>query len=108
VKEGIGADGSCIDAEACIWNANWDGSRIVRYSPEGEVLQTIELPFSKPTSCVFGGADGNTLFITSASVATSESELAEKPLSGHVVAIDLKVALGLDVTGEPSQPFAGV
>lgn len=107
VKEGIGADGSCIDAESCIWNANWDGSRIVRYSPEGEVLQTIELPFSKPTSCVFGGADGKTLFITSASVATSESELAEKPLSGHVVAIDLKAALGLDITGEPSQPFAG-
>ena len=107
VKEGIGADGSCIDAEGCIWNANWNGSRIVRYNPDGEVLQTIELPLSKPTSCVFGGPDGNTLFITSASVATSDSELVEKPLSGHVIAIDLKEAMSLDVTGEPSQPFAG-
>lgn len=107
VKEGIGADGSCIDSEDCIWNANWNGARVVRYNPEGEVLQTIELPFSKPTSCVFGGPDGNTLFITSASVDTSDDELIAKPLSGHVIAIDLKQALGLDVTGAPSQPFAG-
>jgi len=107
VKEGVGADGSCIDSAGCLWNANWDGARIVRYSPKGEVLQTIELPFSKPTSCVFGGPAGNTLFITSASVATSEEALAEQPLAGHVIAIDLKDALGLDVTGEPSQPFSG-
>lgn len=107
VKEGIGADGSCIDQQACLWNANWDGSRMVRYSPEGEVLQTIELPFKKPTSCVFGGVDGNTLFITSASVASSEEELANQPLAGHVVAIDLKAEYGIDVAGEPSQSFAG-
>tara|TARA_R110001606_G_scaffold350221_3_gene500317 strand:- start:227 stop:769 length:543 start_codon:yes stop_codon:yes gene_type:complete len=107
VKEGIGADGSCIDLEGCIWNANWNGSRIVRYSPEGEVLQTIELPFAKPTCCVFGGVDGKTLFITSASVDTTDEEPADKPLSGHVIAIDLKTALDLDVAGAPSQPFAG-
>ncbi|WP_421852803.1 SMP-30/gluconolactonase/LRE family protein [Marinomonas sp.] len=107
VKEGIGADGSCIDLEGCIWNANWNGSRIVRYNPEGEVLQTIELPFAKPTCCVFGGVDGKTLFITSASVDTTDEELADKPLSGHVIAIDLKTALDLDVAGAPSQPFAG-
>lgn len=107
MKEGIGADGSCIDQHACLWNANWDGARIVRYDPEGEVLQTIELSFKKPTSCVFGGVGGNTLFITSASVATSEEELAKQPLAGHVVAIDLKAEYGIDVAGEPSQPFAG-
>lgn len=107
VKEGIGADGSCIDLDGCVWNANWNGSRIVRYSPEGEVLQTIELPFAKPTCCVFGGVDGKTLFITSASVDTTDEELIDKPLSGHVIAIDLKTALDLDVAGAPSQPFAG-
>jgi len=104
VKDGIGADGSCIDSEGCLWNANWDGARIVRYSPEGEVLQTIELPLSKPTSCVFGGSDGRTLFITSASVATSDDVLAKQPLAGHVIAIDL---IKINITGEPSQPFSG-
>lgn len=102
VEEGVGTDGSCIDLEGCLWNAHWNGSRVVRYSPEGEVLQTIELPFSKPTSCVLGGKDGKTLFITSASVATNADDLANQPLAGHVVAIDV------DVSGAPSQPFAGV
>jgi sugar lactone lactonase YvrE len=101
VEEGIGADGSCIDLEGCLWNAHWNGARVVRYSPEGEVLQTIELPFSKPTSCVLGGKDGKTLFITSASVATHADDLANQPLAGHVVAIDV------DVSGAPSQSFAG-
>ncbi|MBJ7539048.1 SMP-30/gluconolactonase/LRE family protein [Marinomonas transparens] len=113
VPEGIGADGSCIDLEGCLWNANWNGARIVRYNPDGELLETIELPFAKPTSCVFGGPEGKTLFITSASVATSEEDLAKQPLAGHVFAIDLKKALDLksdfevDIAGAPSQPFAG-
>lgn len=104
VKEGIGADGSCIDSDDCLWNANWDGARVVRYSPDGEVLQTIELPFSKPTCCVFGGENGMTLFITSASVATSDEALANQPLAGHVVAIDLTK---MNIAGAPSQLFAG-
>jgi sugar lactone lactonase YvrE len=104
VKEGIGADGSCIDSDDCLWNANWDGARVVRYSPDGDVLQTIELPFAKPTSCVFGGENGMTLFITSASVATSDETLENQPLAGHVVAIDLT---HMNITGAPSQPFAG-
>tara|TARA_R110001599_G_scaffold147267_1_gene330598 strand:- start:82177 stop:83046 length:870 start_codon:yes stop_codon:yes gene_type:complete len=104
VKEGIGADGSCIDSDDCLWNANWDGARVVRYSPDGDVLQTIELPFAKPTCCVFGGENGMTLFITSASVATSDEALANQPLAGHVVAIDLTK---MNIAGAPSQPFAG-
>ncbi len=101
VKEDVLNDGSCIDLEGCLWNANWNGSRLVRHSPEGEVLQTIELPFAKPTSCVFGGPAGKTLFITSASINTTEKQLASQPFSGHVIAIEMNVA------GAPSQPFAG-
>ena len=101
VEEGIGADGSCIDLDGCLWNAHWDGSRVVCYSPEGKVLQMIELPFSKPTSCVLGGKDGKTLFITSASVAMNDNDLLNQPLAGHIVAIQV------DVAGAPSQSFAG-
>ncbi len=100
--EGMGPDGSAIDVEGCLWNAQWDGSRIVRYSPEGEELQVIDLPFAKPTSCAFGGPTGNTLFITSASVDMSETELNQTPLAGHVIAIDVAVK------GAPSQAFSGV
>jgi hypothetical protein len=45
-----------------------------------------------------------TLFITSASVATSDEALANQPLAGHVVAIDLTK---MNIAGAPSQPFAG-
>ena len=40
-----------MDAEGYLWNAQWGGSRIVRYSPDGQVDQVIELPVSQPTSC---------------------------------------------------------
>lgn len=99
--EGSGPDGSTIDSEGCLWNAQWDGSRVVRYSPEGDILQVIELPFAKPTSCVFGGPNGTTLFITSASVHTSDELLSKQPLAGHVIAIEL------DIAGNASQAFAG-
>ena len=46
-------DGSAMDAEGCLWNAQWGGSRVVRYSPAGEVLQILEIPTSQPTSCAF-------------------------------------------------------
>ena len=98
---GIGPDGSAIDEEGCLWNAQWNGARVVRYNPAGETLASIELPFAKPTSCVFGGPDGRTLFITSASVDTSIEDLQRQPLAGHVIAIEVAVA------GAPSQPFAG-
>ena len=36
-------DGSTIDAEGYMWNAQWDGWRLVRYSPEGQIDRIVEL-----------------------------------------------------------------
>ncbi len=47
-----GPDGSAMDAEGFIWNARWDGSCLLRLTPEGAVDRVIELPVSRPTSCV--------------------------------------------------------
>lgn len=48
-------DGSTIDAEGFLWNAHWDGWKLVRYAPNGRVDREVKLPVQKPTSCMFGG-----------------------------------------------------
>ena len=59
-------DGSCVDAEGCLWNAEYGGARVVRYTPAGKVDRVIEVPARNPTCCAFGGARLDTLYITTA------------------------------------------
>ena len=80
-----GPDGSAMDAEGFVWNARWDGSCLLRLAPDGQVDRVIELPVSRPTSCVFGGADLRTLFITSA------ASPANHPLDGALLSIRVDV-----------------
>lgn len=97
-QQGSGPDGSALDDDKALWNAQWDGQRIVRYLSDGTIERVLELPFKRPTSCTFGGPNRKTLFITSASVGL-ETQLAKQPLAGHVVAIET------DISGPPSQLF---
>ncbi|MFJ4116075.1 SMP-30/gluconolactonase/LRE family protein [Pseudomonas psychrophila] len=90
-----GPDGSAMDAEGFVWNARWDGSCLLRLAPDGQVDRVIELPVSRPTSCVFGGADLRTLFITSA------ASPANHPLDGALLSIRV------DVPGVVCTRFAG-
>jgi sugar lactone lactonase YvrE len=59
-------DGSCVDADGCLWNAEWGASRVVRYTPGGKVDRVVTVPATNPTCCAFGGAKLDTLYITSA------------------------------------------
>jgi sugar lactone lactonase YvrE len=60
-------DGMTVDAENHIWSAYWDGSRLVRYTPTGEIEREIQIPASQKVSSVtFGGADYTDLYITTA------------------------------------------
>ena len=76
-----------IDAEGCLWVTHWDGWRVTRYGPDGEPRQTIRMPVKRPTSCTFGGPDLSILYVTSARMGLTETELAAAPLSGSVFAI---------------------
>jgi len=62
-------DGSCVDADGCLWNAEWGASRIVRYTPAGKIDRVVAVPAKNPTCCAFGGARLDTLYITSADSA---------------------------------------
>jgi sugar lactone lactonase YvrE len=59
-------DGSSVDADGCLWNAEFDAWRIVRYAPDGRVDQVIELPVQRPTCCAFGGSNLDVLYVTAA------------------------------------------
>lgn len=59
-------DGSTVDAQGYLWNAQWGGSKVVRYAPTGEPDTELVLPTSQPTCVAFGGTDLNLLFVTTA------------------------------------------
>jgi sugar lactone lactonase YvrE len=84
-------DGSTIDAEGFLWNARWDGGCLVRWAPDGAIDQVVKMPCRRVTSCIFGGADLDVLYVTTVRYGLSEAELAEQPLAGGIFAIDTGV-----------------
>ena len=64
--KGVHPDGSCIDSEGYLWNAQWGAGQVVRYAPDGQIDNVIDVPSSQPTCVSFGGPTMNHLFVTSA------------------------------------------
>lgn len=64
-SNGGAADGSTVDAEGFVWNALVYDGKIVRYTPDGQVDRTIDMPVKKVTSVMFGGPDLEILYVTS-------------------------------------------
>ncbi|WP_113632971.1 SMP-30/gluconolactonase/LRE family protein [Pectobacterium peruviense] len=64
-------DGSCIDAMGFLWNAEWGGSRVVRYNPDGVVDSVLTVPAVQTTCPVMGGDEYDTLYCTSARIGLS-------------------------------------
>jgi len=64
-EEGI-PDGMTVDAEDHVWSARWDGGCVVRYDPDGKVVQRLDFPARKVSSVTFGGAEARDLYVTTA------------------------------------------
>lgn len=84
-------DGSAVDARGYLWNAQWGGWRIVRYAPNGEIAEIVQMPVEQPTSCCFGGDDLTTLYVTSAWDGLSLEARARQPVAGGLFAIETGV-----------------
>jgi len=62
---GVGfIDGATVDADHGYWLSLMYGNALHRYLPDGTLDQVVKLPFCSPTKAVFGGADLDTLFVT--------------------------------------------
>ncbi len=103
---GITPDGSTVDADGFLWNAQWGGSRVVRYSPQGEIDLILPLPVSQPTCVAFGGAELNLLFVTSAKQGLDSEALGQEPDAGNLFIYSTAITGLVDSEFNPDIPSA--
>jgi sugar lactone lactonase YvrE len=58
------ADGLAVDVEGAIWVALGSGGALARYSPGGELQDTLEVPADFVSSVCFGGQDRRDVYVT--------------------------------------------
>jgi sugar lactone lactonase YvrE len=102
VPDGEGVpDGICIDVDGAVWVGIWEGGAVWRVSPQGEVLEVVETPVSRPTCPAFGGPGLVRLFVATAWEGMDESERGAEPWAGNLLAYEPAVP------GAPAPAFAG-
>jgi xylono-1,5-lactonase len=94
-------DGMTVDSKGCLWVAFWDGWCIRRLSPEGQVIEKLDLPVQRPTSCTFGGPGLDRLYVTSATIGLDKDALQMQPCAGGLFLLEA------GARGVPLVPFAG-
>ncbi len=108
-NDGGFADGSTVDAEGYLWNAQVISGDLIRYAPDGSVERKISMPVRNITSVMFGGADLEDIYVTSMArvshPATHDNFSVEtKP---QFAAGGLFRIRGLGIRGLPETRFAG-
>lgn len=100
--EGVGRpDGMTVDAEGMLWIAHWEGGRVTRWTPDGKLLTTVQVPADRVTCPTFGGKDLDTLYITTARYGLDETALLRQPHAGGIF------VFRPGVEGLPTHEFGG-
>jgi sugar lactone lactonase YvrE len=86
-------DGGACDSAGIYWSAGPSAQRLNRFSADGELLGTVDLPLRHPTMPCFGGPDMKTVFVTSL-----DSKLTEPDRDGIV-------QFRVETPGVPVLPF---
>lgn len=79
-------DGSTVDAEGGLWNAQWGGARVVRYDARGIETERVSVPVRQPSCVALGGARLGTLYVTTARVGLDAVALGAERSAGGVFA----------------------
>lgn len=85
-------DGPTVDSEGCLWIALYAGWAARRYSPSGELLETVSFPVANITKLAFGGADLRTAFATTARQLLKSEDIARQPEIGDLFQFPVRVA----------------
>ncbi|MBN3818975.1 SMP-30/gluconolactonase/LRE family protein [Paraburkholderia sp. Se-20369] len=85
-------DGSTVDRDGGLWNAQWGAGRVVRYGPDGVETDRIAVPTAQP-SCVTLDANGR-LYVTSARVGLDDAALSNDAHAGGVFVAQTRYAGG--------------
>jgi L-arabinonolactonase len=103
------ADGSTIDEEGCVWNAQLIAGELVRYAPDGTVERRIGMPVRNITSAMFGGERLDELYVTSMARVKHPAvhDRFAKEAKPQFLAGSLFRVTGLGVRGLPEPRFAG-
>ncbi len=103
------ADGSTVDEEGCLWNAQVIGGELVRYAPDGSVERRIGMPVKNVTSVMFGGDKLDELYVTSMARVKHPAvhDLFAKETKPQFLAGSLFRITGLGIRGLPEPRFAG-
>lgn len=98
-------DGSCVDAEGGLWNAQYGGSRVQRFLPDGSRDIRVDLPVSQITCACFGGPVLDRLYITTGRENFTAAQATAEPTAGGIFVAEVGTAFG--VTGLPEEKFTG-
>ncbi|TWU37248.1 SMP-30/gluconolactonase/LRE family protein [Novipirellula artificiosorum] len=93
-------DGMAMDVDGNLWVALWGGHAVHCYDGRsGMQLHRVEVPAAQVTSCCFGGADLDRLYITTAKEGLDQAAIEKHPHSGSLFRCDV------GVRGVPPDPF---
>ena len=108
-QDGGVADGSTVDAEGCLWNAQLISGNLVRYAPDGSVERRIGMPVRNITSVMFGGDKLDELYVTSMARVKHPAvhDRFAKQAKPQFLAGSLFRVTGLGIRGVPEPRFAG-
>ena len=84
-------DGPTIDSEGCLWISLYNGWEVRRYSPIGDLLDTVHFPVANITKIAFGGDGLRTVFATTARQMLSPEVIARQPLIGCLFQFSVEV-----------------
>ncbi|MEO0379891.1 MAG: SMP-30/gluconolactonase/LRE family protein [Pseudomonadota bacterium] len=103
------ADGSTVDAEGYLWNAQVISGDLIRYAPDGRVDRKISMPVRNITSVMFGGPDLTDIYVTSMARVSHPAahDGFEKQTKPQFAAGSLFRIRGLGVQGVPEPRFGG-